>query len=67
MLDGGRKKMASNNAVELYNLKTDLSESNNLSNTNKKKRDELLDDLMNWQKEIDAQIPSAPNPEYKSN
>jgi arylsulfatase A-like enzyme len=67
MLDGGRKKMASNNAVELYNLKTDLSESNNLSNTNKKKRDELLDDLMNWQKEIDAQIPSTPNPEYKSN
>lgn len=66
MLDGGRKKMASNNAIELYNLKSDLGESNNLSNTNKQKRDELLDDLMKWQKDVGAQMPSKPNPEYKS-
>jgi arylsulfatase A-like enzyme len=66
ILDGGRKKMASNNALELYNLKTDLSESNNLAMLEKKKRDELLDDLLNWQNEIDSQLPYEANPEYKS-
>lgn len=67
MLDGGRDKITVNNAIELYNLKTDLSESKNLANSEIRKRDELLKDLMNWQNKIGAQIPSEPNAEYKSN
>ena len=67
MLDKGRKKMDSNNSVELYNLKTDLGESNNVALSEIKKRDELLNDLLNWKKEIGAPIPSVPNPEYKLN
>lgn len=67
VLDGGSDKIASNNAIELYNLKTDLGESNNLVQSEKKKRDELLDELLDWQKEVDAKIPSESNQEYKSN
>ncbi len=63
-LDGGRAKLASNNAVELYHLKDDIGERNNLANTNIEKRDELLDDLLAWQESVDAQIPTEPNPNY---
>ena len=64
-LDGGRNNILSNNAIELYNLKDDIGESNNLANTEITKRDELLKDLMDWQKEINAPIPSEPNTEYE--
>ena len=64
ILDGGKDKIATNNAVELYNLKKDLGESNNLSNTKTRKRDKLLDELIKWQREIKAPIPSEPNPDY---
>jgi len=67
VLDGGREKIASNNAVELYNLENDISESNNLVNSEIDKRDELLDDLLNWIKKTNAPIPAAANPEYISN
>ncbi len=65
VLDGGREKIATNNAVELYNLKDDIGESNNLVNENIAKRDELLDDLLNWIKETNAPIPNKPNPQYQ--
>ena len=63
-LDGGRAKLAQNHAVELYNLKDDLGERNDQSNTNTAKRDELLDDLLAWHKSVSAPLPGQPNPNY---
>ncbi len=64
ILDGGRNKVSENNSVELYNLKTDLSENKNLSNSEAGKRDELLDDLLEWLSETKAPVPQEANPEY---
>lgn len=65
VLDGGRENIDSNNAIELYNLKNDIGEKNNLAETETKKRDELLEQLINWQNEIKAPIPSIANHEYR--
>ncbi len=64
VLDGGREKLATNHAVELYNLKDDIGERHDLANTNTAKRDELLNDLLAWQKEAKAPIPTDRNPKY---
>jgi len=64
MLDGGRERIPENNSVELYNLKTDLSERNNLCNTELRIRDELLNELLQWLEETGAPIPSEPNPDF---
>ncbi len=64
-LDGGREKISSNNSVELYNLKNDISESNNLCNIEMQKRDELLDQLLGWIQETHAQVPQKSNPEFR--
>ena len=64
ILDGGRERIPENNSVELYNLKTDISEHNNLCNTEIKIRDELLDDLLQWLEETEAPVPSEANPEF---
>lgn len=66
-LDGGRTKLTENHAVELYNLKDDVGERNDLGNTNPAKRDELLDDLLAWQKSVNAPLPVQPNPAYHPN
>jgi len=66
-LDGGRTKMDENNSVELYKLKEDIGERNNLVHINKRKRDEVLDELIAWQKGIRAPISIDPNPEYQNN
>ncbi len=66
-LDGGRDHLDTNNAVELYNLKEDIGERNDLAQLNKAKRDELLVDLLHWQSQIQASLPSQPNPAYESN
>jgi arylsulfatase A-like enzyme len=65
VLDGGREKMEESNAVELYNLRNDLGEQNNLVKSDPQKRDELLDELLDWMVAIDAPIPSEPNLEYR--
>jgi len=65
VLDGGRNEINSNNAVELYNLKDDIGERNNLAKSETKKRDELLEQLMIWQNEIKAPIPNQANSEYR--
>jgi hypothetical protein len=65
-LDGGRDKLDTNNAVELYNLAADIGERNNLANTNKKKRDELLNDLLRWFAAVNAPLPTKHNPNYHS-
>lgn len=66
VLDGGKDKIASNNSVELYNLKKDLGESKNLCNIRNKKRNKLLKDLLKWQQEINAPLPLQPNPDYNT-
>lgn len=57
LLDGGRKNINTNNAVELYNLKEDISEKSNLALSNPKKRDELLNELLSWQVQTKAKLP----------
>ena len=50
--------------LELYNLKDDLSESNNLATVRADKRDELHDKMKAWRKAVAAPIPTTPNPKY---
>jgi arylsulfatase A-like enzyme len=66
-LDGGRRNLAENHAVELYNLKDDIGERNDLANQNTAIRDELLNELLVWQKSINAPLPARPNPGYDPN
>jgi len=49
--------------VELYNLREDLGERHDLSETMPRKKQELLDLLHQWQRDIGAQLP-RPNPDY---
>lgn len=51
-------------SIELYNLKNDIGETKNLSNKKPKKVKELLTVLKNWQKEMDAPIPTELNPDF---
>ncbi|MFK5974312.1 MAG: sulfatase [Flavobacteriaceae bacterium] len=50
--------------VELYNLKTDIGENQNLSTIKPEKTAELLSLLHNWRKETNAQMPFQ-NPHFK--
>jgi hypothetical protein len=59
ILNGGIERMNTNNAIELYNLKDDEGERNNLALINKKKRDELLNDVLSWMKATKAKLPVA--------
>ena len=52
--------------IELYNLKDDISERNNLAEIQVDKREELADELKAWWKKTDAPIPTAINPLYAS-
>ncbi len=63
-LDGGREKLATNNAVELYNIKEDIGERKDLANSNAAKRDELLDELLAWHKSVNAPLPDHQNPSF---
>lgn len=56
-----------NNDLELYNLKEDIGEKNNLIETKPEKLQELLKILENWRKETDAPVPTEINPEYVEN
>ncbi|MCX2473783.1 sulfatase [Pedobacter sp. MC2016-05] len=58
IIEGGKAKINGNNAVELYNVKTDEGEHLNLASTNRAKRDELLADLLNWMEATKAPLPS---------
>ena len=64
VLDGGRDSIETNNSVELYNLKADLGETNNLCNKEVEIRDELLDDLLRWIDDTGAPIPDEANSDY---
>ena len=58
LLDGGRAKIDTNNSVELYNVKDDIGERTNLATVDKRKRDELLDDLLQWFDKTQAKLPT---------
>ena len=51
------------NRVELYNLKNDLEEENDLFEVYPEKAEELKQMLHNWRKDVKAQMP-YPNPDY---
>ncbi len=53
------------NTHELYNLKKDLGEHNNLANNKKKIARKLLKRLQNWRKATNAPMPLGINSEYK--
>jgi arylsulfatase A-like enzyme len=63
-LDGGRQKIATNRAVELYHVASDIGERHDLAGTARRKRDELLDDLLAWLRSIKAPLPVEKNPDY---
>ncbi len=63
LLDGGKSKLATNNAAELYNLKEDEGERINLVNQNTTKRDELVADIEAWWKKIGAKLPTPQPPD----
>ncbi len=63
-LDGGREKLATNRAVELYDLAVDPGEHHDLSTIKIKERDELLDELLDWMKQTQAELPHDANPAY---
>ena len=50
--------------IELYNLKDDIGERNNLAEIQVDKREELADELKAWWEKTDAPIPNAINPLY---
>lgn len=56
-----------NNDFELYNLKEDIAENNNLTKLNPEKLNELRNLLENWRNETNAPIPKELNPEYLEN
>lgn len=50
--------------VELYNLKEDLGETNNLAIAQPELAGQLTKKLKVWLQEMNAEIPSEPNPDY---
>ena len=54
-----------NNDIELYKLKDDLSEKNNLVETHPEKAKELLGMLEKWRAETNAPVPTQLNPEFE--
>jgi arylsulfatase A-like enzyme len=50
--------------IELYNLKSDLGEKNNLAETMPEKAEELHQTLIEWRKIVDAPVPTEKNPDY---
>ncbi len=63
-LDGGKSKLDTNNAAELYNVVSDPRELDNVATSRADKRDELLADLLAWFERTDALLPTEPNPKY---
>ena len=53
-----------NNDFELYNLKNDIGERDNLINSHPIKVQKLLTILANWRKEVNAVVPTELNPKY---
>lgn len=58
LLDGGQGQLATNRAVELYNLSNDPGERKDLATEQVTKRDELLSELLNWIQKTKAPLPT---------
>lgn len=52
-------------SIELFNLREDLGETHNLSESNPEKRNELYLKLMKWIEKTNAPIPAELNPYYQ--
>jgi arylsulfatase A-like enzyme len=52
--------------LELFNVKDDIGEQNELSKKYPDKLKELRNDLMQWRKDFNAPVPTALNPDYVS-
>jgi len=65
-LDGGRARLDSNRAVELYDLNRDPGERDNLASRYPAKRDEMLDQILAWIARTGAKLPNQPNPDYRT-
>lgn len=65
-LDGGRDRLDANGAVELYDLSVHLDECCDQSKTRVEKREDLLDDLLQWIEQTGAPIADVPNPAYRA-
>lgn len=50
--------------LELYNVAKDLSEENDLANSNEEKRNELHKLLKQWRSDLKAPVPTELNPKY---
>ena len=50
--------------LELYNLKADLSETNNLAESHSEELNRLHTQMKLWRKEVNAPIPTTPNSQY---
>ena len=48
-------------STELYNLESDVGETNNLAETEPEIRDDLLNRLHEWQQQVDARFPTMRN------
>ena len=55
---------ATNDAVELYDLRADPGERTDRAAADPAGRDELLDDLLRWLAATRAPLPTRPNPAY---
>ena len=53
--------------LELYNLKDDIGEKNNLAGTMPEKMKELHRIMVEWRKSINAPVPKEKNPRYNPN
>jgi arylsulfatase A-like enzyme len=51
--------------LELYNLKEDLGETNNLAQSHPEELQRLHTRMKRWRTEVNAPIPTTPNPLYK--
>jgi len=52
-------------SIELYNVKTDISESQNLAATMPERASRMKSDLLAWVKKTNAPTPSTPNPDFR--
>ena len=55
------------NTLELYHLKKDLGEQNNLATKMPEKTRELHEALLAWRKQVKAPVPTEKNPRYDPN
>lgn len=53
--------------LELYNLKDDIGETTALNDDEPEKLKELYDAMLAWRKEVNAPVPTTPNPKYEPN